>query len=152
MRYIVSASIGPLVAGLLLNLVGGGTARADVDLKFSGSISTDFRFRILGEERSGATPTPSQWRLLKNGFSRNENRIRAAVNLKVGSKVRAVADAELLLFGFSDLKDIDSTTLRDRVDPYYFEAHAAFIDINNLFGDVIPRFDLRLGRQTVPWG
>jgi hypothetical protein len=66
--------------------------------------------------------------------------------------VRAVADAELQLYGFSDIRDIDSTTLRDRVDPYYLEVHAAFIDINNLFGDVIPRFDLRIGRQTVPWG
>ena len=128
------------------------TARADVDLKFSGWISSDIRYRVLGEERPLPNPVPAQWSLLKNGFSRNENRIRAALNLKVGTKVRAVADAELQLYGFSDIRDIDSTTLRDRVDPYYLEVHAAFVDINNLFGDVIPRFDLRIGRQTVPWG
>lgn len=127
-------------------------ARADVDLKFSGWISSDIRFRVLGEERPLPNPVPAQWSLLKNGFSRNENRIRAALNLKIGTKVRAVADAELQLYGFSDIRDIDSTTLRDRVDPYYLEVHAAFIDVNNLFGDVIPRFDLRIGRQTVPWG
>lgn len=128
------------------------TARADVDLKFSGWISSDIRYRVVGEERPLPNPVPAQWSLLKNGFSRNENRIRAALNLKLGTKVRAVADAELQLYGFSDIRDIDSTTLRDRVDPYYLEVHAAFIDINNLFGDVIPRFDLRIGRQTVPWG
>ncbi|MFO0653511.1 MAG: DUF1302 family protein [Polyangia bacterium] len=127
-------------------------ARADVDLKFSGSISSDMRFRIQGQDRALPTPTPSQWTLLKNGFSRNENRIRAQLGVKLGQKVRGVADAELMLYGFSDLRDIDSATLRDRVDPYYLEVHAAYIDVYNLFGDVIPRFDLRLGRQTVPWG
>ena len=127
-------------------------ARADVDLKFSGSISSDMRFRIQGQERALPTPTPSQWTLLKNGFSRNENRIRAQLGIKLGQKIRGVADAELMLYGFSDLRDIDSATLRDRVDPYYLEVHAAYIDVYNLFGDVIPRFDLRLGRQTVPWG
>lgn len=133
-------------------LVAPAAARADVDLKFSGWISSDMRFRVLGEERAPPNPVPSQWSILKNGFSRNENRIRAALNLRIGDKIRGVADTELLLFGFSDLSDIDSTTLRNRVDPYYLEVHAAFIDINNLFGDVIPRFDLRIGRQTVPWG
>ena len=141
-----------LILSCALLLALGQTARADVDLKFSGWISSDIRFRVLGEERPLPNPVPAQWSLLKNGFSRNENRIRAALNLKVGTKVRAVADAELQLYGFSDIRDIDSTTLRDRVDPYYLEVHAAFIDINSLFGDVIPRFDLRIGRQTVPWG
>ena len=59
-------------------------ARADVDLKFSGSISSDMRFRIQGQERALPTPTPSQWTLLKNGFSRNENRIRAQLGIKLG--------------------------------------------------------------------
>lgn len=142
------------LAGLLgaLALAGPTEARADVDIKFSGYLSSDIRFRVLGEERPLPNPVPTQWSLLKNGISRNENRIRGALNLKLGSKVRAVADGELMLYGFSDLKDIDSVTLRDRVDPYYLEVHAAFIDIYSLFGDAIPRFDLRIGRQTVPWG
>ena len=139
----------PLLVALPLTV---SPARADVDLKFSGSISSDMRFRIQGQERALPTPTPSQWTLLKNGFSRNENRIRAQLGVKLGQKIRGVADAELMLYGFSDLRDIDSATLRDRVDPYYLEVHAAYIDVYNLFGDVIPRFDLRLGRQTVPWG
>ncbi|MBL9043976.1 MAG: hypothetical protein JNM83_20380 [Myxococcales bacterium] len=139
----------PLLLALPLSVQ---PARADVDLKFSGSISSDMRFRIQGQERALPTPTPSQWTLLKNGFSRNENRIRAQLGIKLGQKIRGVADAELMLYGFSDLRDIDSATLRDRVDPYYLEVHAAYIDVYNLFGDVIPRFDLRLGRQTVPWG
>jgi hypothetical protein len=151
MRFGLLAALGrPVFAWALL--LSAQPALADVDLKFSGSISSDMRFRIQGQDRALPTPTPSQWALLKNGFSRNENRIRATLGVKFGEKVRGVADAELMLYGFSDLKDIDSTTLRDRVDPYYLEVHAAYIDVYNLFGDVIPRFDLRIGRQTVPWG
>lgn len=148
----LGSSLFALSVCALPALIDPSPARADVDLKFSGWITSDMRFRVLGEERSLPNPVPSQWSLLKNGFSRNENRIRAALNLKIGDKIRGVADTELLLFGFSDISDIDSTTLRNRVDPYYLEVHAAFIDINNLFGDAIPRFDLRIGRQTVPWG
>jgi hypothetical protein len=99
-----------------------------------------------GEPRD--PPTPSQWKLLKHGWSRNENRVRGALSLTLGEKVKAVADGELMMFGFSDLKDLDSTTLRDRIDPYYFELNAAYIDINNL----VKGLDLRIGRQVVPWG
>ena len=53
-----------------------------------------------------------------------------------------------MMYGFSDLKDLDSTTLRDRVDPYYLELNAAYVDINNL----VKGLDLRIGRQVVPWG
>lgn len=146
MRRLCAVLLG--LAGLLVPRVG----RSDVEFKFSGWVSSDIRFRVLAEERAPPTPPPTQWQLLKNGVSRNENRIRAALKAKLGEKVRAVADVELMAFGFSDLRDIDSVTLRDRVDPYYFEIHAAYVEINNLFGKYIPRFDLRIGRQTVPWG
>lgn len=124
------------------------TARADIDLKFSGWVSTDIRYRVAGGEPRDPPVTPTQWTLLKNGWSRNENRVRAALSIGLGEKVRAVADGELMMFGFSDIKDLDSTTLRDRVDPYYFELNAAYIDINNL----VKGLDLRIGRQVVPWG
>ena len=138
MRYHLAA---------LLLVAASATARADIDLKFSGWVSTDIRYRVAGGEPRDP-PTPSQWKILKSGWSRNENRVRAALSLTLGEKVKAVADGELMMFGFSDLKDLDSTTLRDRVDPYYFELNAAYIDINNL----VKGLDLRIGRQVVPWG
>jgi hypothetical protein len=144
--------VWPAVATLALLTATPPGARADIDFKFSGYLSSDIRFRVLAAERPPPTPQPTQWTLLKNGVSRNENRIRAALTAKLGSKVKAVADVEMVTWGFSDLSNIDSSTLRPYVDPYYFEFHAAYIDINNLFGSVIPRFDLRIGRQTVPWG
>ncbi|MCS6913824.1 MAG: DUF1302 family protein [Myxococcales bacterium] len=122
-------------------------ARAELDLKLSGWVSSDIRYRIAGVEPRDP-PVPSQWQLLNNGWSRNENRVRAALSIGLGSKVKAVADAELMMFGFSDLRDLDSSTLRDRVDPYYLELHAAYVDINHL----LPGLDLRIGRQVVPWG
>ena len=128
------------------------SAHADVDVKLSGYVSSDVRFRILSDEQPPPAPQPSQWLLLKNGVSRNENRIRGTLNARIGDKVRAVADVEMVTWGFSDLSSIDSSTLRPFVDPFYFEFHAAYIDINNLFGSAIPRFDLRIGRQVVPWG
>lgn len=135
------------VALVALSLCSSLRARADVDLKMSGWISSDIRYRLAGEPRYDVS-TPTQWQLLPNGFSRNENRIRAALDLAIGKKVKARADAELLLYGFSDLKDLDSTTLRDRVDPYYLEVHAAYLDVT----DILPHLDLRIGRQVVPWG
>lgn len=142
MRHLPSAAI------LLSSLSAlSSVAWAEVDLKFSGSISSDIRYRLAGEPRYDVA-TPSQWTLQPYGWSRNENRIRAAMNLALGTKVKAVADAELMLFGFSDLKDLDSATLRNRVDPYYLEVHAAYIDVNN----ILPHLDLRIGRQVVPWG
>ena len=142
-----------LCLGCLLGpLAGPQPAQADVEFKFSGYVSSDIRARILSDEQPAPAPQPSQWLLLKNGISRNENRIRGALTARIGEKVRAVADVEMVTWGFSDLKNIDSSTLRPYVDPFYFEFHAAYIDINNLFGNAIPRFDLRIGRQVVPWG
>ena len=135
-----------------LSLQSSKVAHADVDIKLSGYVSSDIRFRILSDEQPPPAPQPSQWLLLKNGVSRNENRIRGTLSARIGEKVRAVADVEMVTWGFSDLSSIDSSTLRPYVDPFYFEFHAAYIDINNLFGSAIPRFDLRIGRQVVPWG
>src|SRR5207245_1489843 len=94
------------------------------------------------------TPFPSQQKLLKYGFSRNENLIKAQLSLSIADKVKAVADVDFVWYGYSDLHDIDSTTLHERVDPYRLEAHAAYVDIYRL----LPKLDLRIGRQVVVWG
>src|SRR4051812_33328053 len=92
----------------------GAPARADVELKFGGQISSDIRYRLGGEEVPpglNPTPFPSQQRLLKYGFSRNENLIKAQLSLAIADKVKAVADVDFIWYGYSDLRDIDSTTL-----------------------------------------
>ncbi len=138
--------------GIVLVAALGGTARADlVDFKFGGQISADIRYRLAGEEvpaPSVVAPYPSQQRLLKYGFSRNENLIKAQLSLTIASKVKAVADVDFVWYGYSDVNDINAETLHEQVDPYRLEAHAAYVDIYHL----IPHVDLRIGRQVVVWG
>ncbi len=130
-----------------------GAARADVDVKFGGQIASDMRFRLAGEEVPPATPTatvpfPSQQRLLPYGFSRNENLIKAQLTLTISDRVKAVGDIDFYWYGYSDVNDIDSATLHERVDPYRLEANAAYVDIYK----ILPHLDLRIGRQVVVWG
>jgi hypothetical protein len=136
-------------------LVGGwgAVARADVDIKFGGQIASDIRYRLGGEEVPPASPTaevpfPSQQRLLKYGFSRNENLIKAQLTLSISDRVKAVADVDFYWYGYSDVNDIQADTLHERVDPYRLEANAAYVDIYK----ILPKLDLRIGRQVVVWG
>jgi hypothetical protein len=141
-----------ILGGILIAAtIGGSPARADVELKFGGSISSDIRYRLNGEEVPPAdqpVPFPSQQRLLKYGFSRNENRIKTQLTLGIAQKVKAVADVDFVWYGYSDVNDIDAATMRARVDPYFLEANAAYVDIYRL----VPHLDVRIGRQVVVWG
>src|SRR6476620_1613911 len=128
-----------------------GRVQADLDFKFGGMISSDIRYRLNGEEvppPGQPVPYPSQQRLLKYGFSRNENLIKAQLTLGIAAKVKAVADVDFVWYGYSDGNDLDAATLHERVDPYRLEAHAAYLDVYRL----LPRLDLRIGRQVVVWG
>ena len=147
----MNVSRATVLVWLVAGSVGGSVARADVDLKFGGSISSDIRFRLGGGEvvpPDQPAPYPSQYRLLKNGFSRNENIIKTQLTLRAGEKVKAVADVDFYWYGYSDVNDIDMTTLREKIDPYRIDAYSAYLDVYNL----LPHLDLRIGRQVVVWG
>src|SRR5438874_6055290 len=125
---------GLLVATLavLLAVVGVAPARADVELKFGGQIASDIRYRLGGEETppqgpNNVVPFPSQQRLLKYGFSRNENLIKAQLTLSIADRVKAVADVDFYWYGYSDVTDIQADTLHERVDPYRLAANAAYV-------------------------
>jgi hypothetical protein len=135
-----------LLLGLAFVLAAAAPARADIDLKFGGIIQSDIRYRLAGEFVN--SPYPSQYKLLKYGFSRNENLIKSTLALTISNKVKAVADVDLYLYGYSDANDIDALTLRERVDPYRLEVNAAYIDVYKL----LPGLDVRIGRQAVIWG
>jgi len=131
---------------LLIALMVSTPALADVDLKFSGMIYSDIRYRLAGEPIN--LSYPSQQQLLGYGFSRNDNLIKGRLSLGIADRVKAVGDVDLVLYGFSDAKDIDALTLHERIDPYRLEVHAAYVDLYR----VLPGLDLRIGRQTVVWG
>src|SRR4051812_37038067 len=104
MRTAAGRWFAVVVAGLAL--AGPSPARAEVELKFGGIISSDIRYRLAGEPVS--SPYPSQYQLLKYGFSRNENLIKSQLTLSIGEKVKAVGDVDLYLYGFSNANNIDS--------------------------------------------
>ena len=135
----------PLAIFSLLAL-GAAPARAELDFKWGGVIQSDMRYRLLADPQTIAYP--SQMQLLRNGFSRNENLIKTQLSVGIGAKVKAVADVDLYMYGFSDTPDIDSLTLHERLDPYRIEVNAAYIDIYK----IAPGLDLRIGRQVVNWG
>jgi hypothetical protein len=132
--------------------LSAGVARADlVDIKFGGQISSDIRYRLGGEEvppGNELAPFPSQQKLLRYGFSRNENLIKAQLTFTLADRVKAVADVDFVWYGYSDVNDIDAETLHEKVDPYRLEAQAAYIDVYH----IVPHLDLRIGRQVVVWG
>ncbi len=67
---------------------------------------------------------------------------------RIGTRVKAVADVDFIFYGYSDVKDLDATLYRERVDPYYIESDAAYLDVYR----ILPHLDLRIGRQIVSWG
>jgi len=139
------------IVAALLAIAIAAPARGDVEIKFGGQISSDIRYRLGGEEVPpglSAVPFPSQQRLLKYGFSRNENLIKAQLSLTIGERVKAVADVDFVWYGYSDVNELQAETLHERVDPYRLEAHAAYIDVYK----ILPHVDLRIGRQVVAWG
>src|SRR5437762_3238191 len=142
-----------LVVAAFAVLLLATPARADVELKFGGQIASDIRYRLGGEEippqgPNNVVPFPSQQRLLKYGFSRNENLIKAQLTLSIADRVKAVADIDFYWYGYSDVNDIQADTLHERVDPYRLEANAAYVDVYK----ILPKLDLRIGRQVVVWG
>ena len=140
-----------ICVGLSVALSSAVAIASPVDIKFGGAIGTDLRFRLSKfEVPSGgeATPYPTQQRLLKYGFSRNENLIKAQLTINVANRVKAVGDVDFVFYGYSDINDLDAASLQERVDPYRLESSAGYIDIYRL----LPGLDLRLGRQVVAWG
>src|SRR6187401_993123 len=96
---------------VVLSLFASSAALADVEFKFGGLISADMRFRLAGAEvpsGDGRVPYPSQQRLLKYGFSRNENTIKAQLTMNASDKIKAVADIDFVWYGYSDINDIDA--------------------------------------------
>ena len=150
-RTTGTGRVAALLAGALFVTGYAAAVHADVEFKFGGQVSSDLRFRMGGEEvpaYGSDAIFPSQQRLLKYGFSRNENRIKTQLSLGIGQRVKAVADVEFVFYGYSDVKDLNSTTYREQVDPYYIESDAAYLDVYK----ILPHLDLRIGRQIVSWG
>lgn len=120
-------------------------ATAKVDLRWSGKLQSDIRFRI-GDVKSGDWYSQLT---LPAGVSRNENIFKLKLEVEAG-RFLGVADVDLVWTGYSAAPEsFNELFLREKIDPFRIEAHAAFIEIPNLFLDGL---DLRIGQQVVAWG
>ncbi len=120
-------------------------ARAEVDWQWSGKLQTDLRLR-LNEKQAGSPYAPLE---LPRGVSRNENLAKLRLEVDAGDFF-GVADVNFVWVGIQrDVNDINDLFLRDKVAPYYLEAHALYIEASDLLLDGL---DLRVGLQKVAWG
>ena len=134
-----NTSFRVLFAALLVPFGLAGEARAKVTVEYQGFISTDFRIALPGK------PLERQaWY-----FTRNENQFNGAVTVQVNKNVGAKAEVKLTFLGFHRAQDIYDLTMRDKVDPYWFDMNAAYVELRNI---ILPGLDLRIGRQIIKWG
>lgn len=129
----------------VLSALAPAAAAAQVNVALSGAVSSDLRYRAQ-EER--VHDDASGELLLDKTFERNENRVSTRLTLAIGHKAQGVGEVEFVWLGFSDVGRLDDLTLAERVDPFWIEAHAAYLEVY----DLLPALDLRVGRQVVQWG
>jgi hypothetical protein len=134
----------------------GGLSLPEVDrleLRWGGRIQTDIRFQIepksIGLSYDFADHTYYQENQLETGIRRNENIFKLKLDALYG-RFAGVVDIDFVWLGQPfEVAGIDDLTLRNRVDSYYFEAHAAYIEATDL---IVDGLDLRVGQQLVQWG
>ncbi len=136
LRLFIAAS----VAFVSVSAAGG-----ELEVELGGAIQSDFRLRI-DNKSTGAFYDRHEW---KRGVDRNENRLEFKLNARYGD-ARLVTELRAAWFGFVDRPlEMGELANRNTVDPYYFEARAAYLEVNDL---LVEGLDLRIGQQLVLWG
>ena len=80
---------------------------------------------------------------------RNEQILKLKMNANL-DRFAAVFDIDLVWLGFSrDTHTLEDLSVRERVEPQRFEAHAAYLDATDILFEGL---DLRIGHQIVGVG
>ncbi len=112
-----------------------GSAQAEVDVDFGAFLQNDVRAAVA--------------RIDEPGIARNETILGANINAELfPGKLRLIGDLRFIWRGYTRDTAFEGLTNRSVVAPYYLESHAAYLEIYEL----VPRVDLRIGRQIVNWG
>lgn len=136
-----------LVSLLLVEmfLAAGPAGAEELQFELGGAIQSDLRFRP-DDKSVGEFYNRLEW---KPGVARNENRLEFRLRARYGD-VGAVAELRAAWLGWSEPNlDLGHLSDRNSIDPYYFEARAAYLDVTDF---LVEGLDLRLGQQLVLWG
>jgi hypothetical protein len=119
-----------------------------------------------GADKGGPAPTSSYNGKLKTRFrlvsslhydvdrasprriSRNENRLELYVAYTPNKHVQVVADAEPVLMGVSQARELDDLASQTYIQRFHMESDAAYVALT----DLAPGLDIKVGRQIVVWG
>lgn len=103
-------------------------------LDFSFRVVTSAYFDVAGvEERQ---------------FSRNENRLEFTLRYQPNEHVAIVGNVEPVFLGVAQAQFLDDLATRQLLTPFHVESDAAYVAIY----DLLPKLDLKIGRQIVQWG
>jgi hypothetical protein len=132
-------------AALIAVFLGSTLAHAEIELKWSGRIQTDIRFRV---EDKSVGPWYGR-REAKPGISRNDNTFRLKL-VANSEQFTGVAEFDFSYYGFAiDLDGFNELWRREIVDSFRIEAQGVYIEARDL---LIPGLDVRIGQQVVAWG
>jgi hypothetical protein len=81
-------------------------------------------------------------------FSRNENRLEFTLRYTPNDHIQLVGNVEPVFFGVSQAQELDDLASRQMLAPFHVESDAAYVAVY----DLLPKLDLKVGRQIVQWG
>ncbi len=81
-------------------------------------------------------------------FSRNENRLEFTLRYEPNDHIQLVGNVEPVFLGVSQAKNLDDLATRQMLTPFHIESDAAYVAVY----DLLPKLDLKVGRQIVHWG
>lgn len=130
---------------IVCGLAASRTAHAQIELRWSGRIQTDIRFRV---NDISVGPWYAH-KPAKPGVARNDNLFKLRVVATAG-RFAGVAEIDFVWYGFAlDLEGFKDLYRREIVDAYRLEARAAYVEATDL---IVRGLDVRIGQQTITWG
>ncbi len=107
-------------------------ARDDLDFNFR--VVTSAYFDVAGVEQ--------------RAFSRNENRLEFTLRYQPNEHIQLVGNVEPVFLGVAQAQVLDDLATRQLLTPFHVESDAAYVAVF----DLLPKLDLKIGRQIVQWG
>lgn len=81
-------------------------------------------------------------------FSRNENRLEFTLRYTPNEHIQLVGNVEPVFLGVAQAQYLDDLATRQMLTPFHVESDAAYVAVY----DLLPKLDLKVGRQIVQWG